>query len=227
MDTKVLVIDDEESLAALVKAVLEGEGYKVAKAADGKEGLKAFYTFRPELVVLDVLMPAMDGWQVLERIREVSETPVIMLTALGQEHQIVKGLKGGAADYMVKPFRTAELVARVEAALRKSHAAPDSNDYHDAALRVDFPRHEVYFRGERLDLSPREFRLLGVLVKNAGKVMTATNLLDQCWGEGEGGAESLRVYIGYLRKKLLDDARRPSVIETVREFGYRYCPPSG
>lgn len=225
MTTKVLVVDDEETIRIMVREVLESEGYQTALAADGREALKAFFSFQPELVVLDVLMPYMDGWQVLERIREVSEARVIMLTALNQERQIIRGLHGGADDYMPKPFGTAELVARVETVLRRSKSGTMSDSYKDALVHVDFQRHMVQLRGERLDLSPQEFRLLVALVKNAGMVMTPDRLLDQCWGEGEGGQESLRVYIGYLRKKLQDNPKRPELIETVREFGYRYRPP--
>ncbi|MBI4340321.1 MAG: response regulator transcription factor [Chloroflexi bacterium] len=226
MATRVLVVDDEEPVRLLVREVLEAEGYQTAVACDGREGLKAFYSWRPELVVLDVLMPYMDGWQMLERIREVSEAPVIMLTALRQEQQVVKGLHGGADDYLGKPFGTLELVARVQAALRKRDAASPREEYHDAALSLDFRKHLVYHRGERLDLSPQEFRLLGALVKNAGMVMAPDRLLDQCWGERECGPENVRVYIGYLRKKLQDNPRQPQLIETVREFGYRYRPPT-
>ncbi len=226
LERKILVVDDEQPLQVLIRAILEEQGYQVALASDGKEGLKAFFAWRPELVVLDIMMPHMDGWQVLQRIREVSEAPVIMLSALGQEHQIVRGLKSGADDYVTKPFRTGELVARVEAALRKTRPFEASDEYQDTALRVDFSRHETFLRGDRIDLSPQEFRLLGALVKNAGMVMPPGRLLDQAWGDGEGGTESLRVYIGYLRKKLQDNPRRPELIETVREFGYRYCPPT-
>ncbi len=227
MERRVLVVDDEQSIQVLMLNILKGEGYEVAIASDGREALKTFFLWRPELVVLDVMLPQMDGWQVLERIREVSEAPVIMLSALAQEHQVVRGLKSGADDYVTKPFRMGELLARVEVAMRKMKTASAAiEEYRDAMLHMDFVRHQVHLRGDKVDLSPQEFRLLSILTRNAGKVMTSDRLLDQCWGESEGGTESLRVYIGYLRKKLQDNPRHPELIETVREFGYRYCPPT-
>ncbi|MBI4202376.1 MAG: response regulator transcription factor [Chloroflexi bacterium] len=227
MSAKILVVDDEESLQVLIQEILRREGYEVALASDGKEGLVAFYGWKPDLVVLDLMMPRMDGWQVLERIREVSETPVIILSALGQKHQVVQGLHEGADDYVIKPFHTDELLARVKAALRKAKPADATDAYQDSNLTLDFSNHQVYLRGDKVDLSPQEFRLLGALVKYPGQVLTTERLLDQCWGAGEGAGDSLRVYIGYLRKKLQDNPRNPELIETVREFGYRYRPPSG
>ena len=151
---------------------------------------------------------------------------MIILTALGREHQKVRGLRSGADDYVVKPFSKAEFLARVKAALRKARPSQEIEErYEDAVLVVDFPRHHVYLKGEKIDLTPQEFRLLGALVRNTNLVMSNNRLLDLCWGEGFGGPENVRVYIGYLRKKLEVDPRRPQLIETVREFGYRYRPP--
>lgn len=224
---RILVVDDEEPIRTLMQDTLEPEGYRVRLAANGQIGLREFFSWHPDVVVLDILMPGMDGWCVLERIREVSETPVIILSALSQEHDAVRGLKAGADDYVVKPLRLSEFVARVEAALRR-HREPDDLQgfYSDSALYVDFSKHRVYVGGKEVDLSPTAFRLLTALVRNAGHVLSTGRLLDLCWGEGFGGPDSLRVYIGYLRKRLEANPRHPRLIQTVREFGYRYSPPT-
>ncbi len=225
MNNKILLVDDEESILEVMRDALEPEGYEVASATNGQEGLKLFYSWQPTLVVMDVMMPLMDGWKLLERIREVSETPVIMLTALNREMDAVRGLKGGAYDYIAKPIRLSEFLARVEGVMRRANDDSSiAEEYKDSILHVDFLRHLVYLKGQKVDLSPQEFRLLSALVKNASTVLSTERLLDVCWGE-VGGSENVRVYIGYLRKKLQDDAKNPQLIETVREFGYRYCPP--
>jgi DNA-binding response OmpR family regulator len=223
---RVLVVDDEPSVRDLVHDLLEEAGYEAASARDGKEAVRTLFHWRPSLVVLDIAMPGMDGWNVLERIREVSSAPVIILSALDRENDAVRGLRNGADDYIVKPARTAELVARVESLLRRTRTEGDAADtelYSDAVLRVDHARHEVAVDGTAADLTPQEFRLLAVLVQNAGLVMSADRLGELCW-PGGGGVENVRVYVGHLRKKLGDDPRTPRMIETLREFGYRYCP---
>ena len=225
---KILVVDDQEPIRQLLRASLEPQGYSVRLAPDGQEGLKIFFAWQPSLVVLDVRMPKMDGWGLLDRIREVSEVPVIMLTALGMEDDAVRGLRGGADDYVIKPLRITEFLARVEAVLRKFKGAADTQEiYEDRVLHVDFLRHRVYLRGDEIDLAPQEFRLLAALVRNSGVVLSTDRLLDLSWTEGEGGPENVRVYIGYLRKKLEQEPREPKLIETVRSFGYRYRPPEG
>ena len=222
----VLVVEDDEDVRTLVGTRLRRAGYNVIVAADGLEGLRLFYGNRPDLVLLDVAMPVMDGWQVLERLREVSNVPVLMLTAASEERDKVRGLRGGADDYITKPFAGEELLARVEAALRRAAIQPEEsavNDYRDAELTIDFLRHEVLVRGEAVNLSPTEFRLLGALTRSAGQVLSQDQLLDHVWGEEY--AESLdvvRLYIGYLRRKIELDSRNPRLIETVRGFGYRY-----
>jgi DNA-binding response OmpR family regulator len=224
---KILVVDDTEEIRTLVVTILEDEGYTIQTAADGQEGLRLFYAWQPTLVLLDLMMPKMDGWTLLERIREVSQTPVVILTARGQEHEKVRGLRGGADDYLVKPFGQLELLARVETVLRRSKpvAMEPEDIYQDSALYVDFRRHRVLFHNREVDLSATEFRLLSALVRNAEMVMSADRLLDLSWPEGAGAPENLRVYIGYLRRKLRDDSEGQPLIETVREFGYRYRAP--
>ncbi|MBF8268041.1 MAG: two component transcriptional regulator, winged helix family [Dehalococcoidia bacterium] len=227
MRNRILVVDDEEATTELICMLLEEEGYEVVTAADGEAGLRAFFSCQPALVVLDLIMPRMDGWNLLERIREVSQAPVIILSALGREFETIRGLYGGADDYIAKPFRNAELMARVKVALRKTGAPPRVEEqYRDSALLVDFPRHQVYLEGSKIDLTPQEFRLLTALIRNANMVMSTDQLLDLCWGSSEGGPENVRVYVSYLRRKL-EDTRRPQLIETVREFGYCYRPPGG
>lgn len=226
----VLVIDDEVDLRSLLQSTLERADYNVVLAAGGQEGLRAFFEARPVLAIVDIIMPDMSGWTVLERIREVSETPVIMLTALGQEADRIKGLKGGADDYVAKPFSPNELVARCEAVLRrtqwaKAQADQEVDAYRDSVLQVNFRRREVYVTGEKVDLSPLEYRLLTALVQNPRIVVDPDELEDRAWGVGYGSRESLRVYIGNLRKKLNVSPEVPALIETVRGFGYRYEPP--
>lgn len=223
---KILVVDDDDASSKLMHRILEKAGHVVRAVSDGREAIKAFYTWQPHLVILDIMMPRMDGWAVLERIREVSAAPVIMLTALGQEHQKVRGLQEGADDYLVKPIGIPELLARVEACLRRVRAPPEIADvYADRALYVDFKNHRVLVDDHELKLSPMEFRLLGALVRNRDTILSASRLLELCWGDREGGPESVRVYIGYLRRKLDSVAFRGGLIETVREFGYRYRSP--
>ena len=222
----ILVVDDALDIREMLRDVLEGEGYGVATAANGIEALRAVYQSRPALVISDIAMPEMDGWVLLERLREFTEVPVIMLSALGDERDKVRGLREGADDYVVKPVMRAELLARVEALLRraKSESGEEATVYSDAALYMDFERHDVRLRGEPVDLSPQEFRLLAAFVRYPGTVLSAERLMELCWGTSEGGPENVRVYMGYLRKKLERDAASPQLFETVRGFGYRFNP---
>ena len=221
--SKVLVVEDEKDTREVLYSVFPASDYEVILAAGGREGLKAFFAARPDLVILDVMMPDMSGWTVLDRIREVSETPVIMLTALGGEKDKVRGLRGGADDYVAKPFSTDELVARCEAVLRRSKRADDEEEmYSDALLAIDFRQRAVYVSGQPVQLSPIEYRLLTTLVQNANAVMSSESLEDRAWGLGYGSREGLRVYISNLRKKLQVDTNTPDLIQTVRGFGYKY-----
>ena len=220
----ILVVDDAIDIRDMLRDVLETEGYGVATAANGLEALRVVYQSRPALVISDIAMPEMDGWTFLKRLREFTETPVIMLSALGEERDKVRGLRDGADDYVVKPVMRAELLARVEALLRRARS--DETDeaavYHDAALYVDFERHDVRVRGEPVELSPQEFRLLMALIRHPGAVLSPDRLLELSWGMSEGGPENVRVYIGYLRRKLEPEPDVPPMIETIRGFGYRF-----
>jgi two-component system KDP operon response regulator KdpE len=226
---KILVIDDEDDIRLIVSTVLERAGYSTVEAADGLEGLRRLYDERPGLVVLDVAMPGMDGWKVLERIREMSNVMVLMLTAATQEKDVVRGLKGGADGYITKPFSGEEFLARVEAVFRRandSSEASESSGYHDSEVTIDYPRHEVTVRGQTVELTPMEFRLLGTLTENAGLVLGQDRLLDLVWGRDYfGTADVVRSYIVNLRRKIERDPSNPKLIETNRGFGYRYRKP--
>ena len=228
---KILVIDDEDDIRLVVATRLERAGYSIVVAADGREGLRHFYSDRPDLVVLDIAMPEMDGWQVLERIREMSNLPVLMLTAAAQERDKVRGLRGGADDYITKPFSGEEFLARVEAALRRASVNPESSEnsvYRDSEITIDYPRHNVAVRGQTIELTPTEFRLLGTLTANAGRVLSQDQILDRVWGQDYvESADVVRLYVGYLRRKIELDPSNPKLIETSRAFGYRYRKPEG
>jgi DNA-binding response OmpR family regulator len=227
--SSILVVDDDGDTRELLHAALESAGFSVRTASDGSEGLKAFFASRPDLAILDVRMPRMDGWALLDRIREVSNTPVIMLTILGHGSEVVRGLDGGADDYVPKPFSQVELLARVKAVLRRAgEADAGTESYEDPQVHIDFQQHRLFVRGNEVRLSPLEFRLMGVLVQHAGHVLSHDRLLDLCWGEDRpGGPINVRVYINFLRRKIEADPENPLLIETVREFGYRYSPPKG
>lgn len=221
--THILVVDDEEDVRALLSAIFEPTGHRVTLATDGGDGLRKFFSDPPDLVLLDIQMPIMDGWTLLERIREVSVVPVIMLTALHQERNKVRGLRGGADDYVVKPFGEQELLARVETALRRTTGLTEIQEvYQDSVLRIDYHRHQVLVRSEEVRLSPNEFKLLTALIQNRDTVLSPDQLLDLCWGDRESGPECVRVYINYLRKKLEENPGKPKLLENVRGFGYRY-----
>ena len=194
------------------------------EAGTGREGLRVLFDRHPDLVVLDVGLPDLDGWAVLERIREVSEVPVLLLTAQGGELQKVRGLRGGADDYMTKPFGRQELVARCEALLRRSGVGRTTtvDVLEDGFLRIDFGEHRVLARGKEVALTPLEFRLLAALARHPGRLLTHDQLLEMVWNENHiDGRDRVKLYVGYLRRKLLA-AAGSEPIETVRGMGYRY-----
>jgi DNA-binding response OmpR family regulator len=222
--TCVLVVDDESDIRGLVRELLQRAGHTAIEAPDGNEALKRFYADQPDLVILDVQMPGLDGFSVLERIRELSDVPVIMLTARAEELDKVRGLRGGADDYVTKPFGRQELLARVEAHLRRtrdSQAAPQH--YADAFVEVDFAERAVRARGQEVSLTPLEFRLLTAFVRHPNQLLSHDQLVELAWG-GAGSAErdQVKLYVGYLRRKLGESPNGESPIETVRGFGYRY-----
>jgi DNA-binding response OmpR family regulator len=224
---RVLVIDDDGDVRALVTGLLERAGYEVNEASDGRDGLRAVFSDRPDLVLLDVTMPGLDGWGTLERIRELTDVPVLMVTARSGELEKVRGLKAGADDYMTKPFGRQELLARVEALLRRKRLAEDELPivYADDAITVEFAQRSAQSGGVDLKLTPLEFRLLSAFVKHPNQVLSREQLLELAWGDPYGVSEDqVKLYVGYLRKKLGTDAGAEGPIETVRGFGYRYRP---
>jgi DNA-binding response OmpR family regulator len=227
---RVLVVDDERDLRRLVRRLLEREGAEVEEAADGRAALHALYSMRPDLVILDVLMPDLDGWETLARIRDASDVPVLMLSARGQELDRVRGLRSGADDYVEKPFGSLELLARVEALLRRDiRGRPDIPErFDDGLLQIDFASHEVTFGGHPVDLTPLEYRLLAVLVNHPRQVLEHEQLLTLVWGSSAAVTSGqVKLYVAYLRRKLRAAAGREAPIETVRGVGYRYRPPVG
>jgi DNA-binding response OmpR family regulator len=222
---RVLVIDDDADIRGLVTELLGRAGHQVEGAADGRLGLRAFHKSQPDLVVLDVSMPELDGWQTLERIRDLSDVPVLMLTARGDELERVRGLKAGADDYVVKPFGRQELVARVEALLRRTSAETSTSQetFSDSRLTIDFAQRAVTFDGRDVSLTPLEFKLLLAFVRNPRQVLAREQLLELVWGSSYGvSGDQVKLYVGYLRKKLDPDDPGNVPIETVRGFGYRY-----
>ena len=222
-DATVLVVDDDHDIRELVRMLLERAGYNVIDAGDGREGLRALHARRPDLVVLDVMMPGLDGWATLERIRELTDVPVLMLSARGQELDKVRGLKGGADDYVTKPFGRQELLARVEALIRRRGAVETELPavYEDAALRLDFEQRLVHVHEREVALTPLEYRLLAAFVRHPNQVLRHEQLLDYAWGNEEASRDQVKLYVGYLRRKL----GLPGAIESVRGFGYRYRVP--
>jgi DNA-binding response OmpR family regulator len=223
---QVLVIEDEPDIARALRAVLESGGLQVLAAPDGRAGLRAFHADRPAVVLLDINLPVLDGWTVLDRIRELSDTPVMLLTSHGAEMEKVRGLRAGADDYLTKPFGNAELLARVQALLRRSRpAAPAAEVYDDGLVKVAFAAHEVRVSDVPVSLTPTEFRLLAALVRRPGETLSAEQLLEQAWQDPAGiGPDRVKFAVMRLRRKLGQQGDRP--IGAVRGFGYRYIPPA-
>lgn len=224
MTDRVLVIEDDADIALGVKTVLARSGFEVSMAHSGREGLRVFHAERPDIVVLDVGLPEMDGWTVLQRIRELSEVPVLILTSHNQESDKVRGLRAGADDYLTKPFGNGEFIARVQALLRRSSGADQqaSDVYDDGTIRVDFVAHEVTMDGKPVELTATEFRLLATLVRHRGQVLSPVKLLELVWSDPYGiGPDRVKYSVMRLRRKLGTTGNR-SPIEAVRGFGYRY-----
>ncbi len=221
---RILVVDDDEDIRILLRELLQRAGYDVDEVEDGRAALRQLYATPPALVILDVTMPGMDGYQTLERIRDLSEVPVMMLTARTQELEKVRGLAAGADDYVAKPFGRQELLARVQALLRRSGGKTEVIDaYADDVIEIDYGQRRVRVRGQEVSLTPLEFKLLSTFVRHPNQVLSREQLLDQVWGDPYGvSGDQVKLYVGYLRKKLSPDAPESVPIETVRGFGYRY-----
>ena len=227
MGKKVLVVDDDEVLVRLIAQVLSQKGYEVLKASNGQEALRLLFDQRPDLVILDVVMPRMDGWQTLDRIRDISDVPIIMLTGnQTAEDDIVRGLDYGADDYLIKPVGNKELIARMRAVLRRTESLSygvGKVTYSDNLLTVDVAERKVIVNGERVRLTPTEFRLLALLVENAGRILIHKQLLERVWGwEYTDDIDHVRIYIWHLRRKIESDPAKPGYIMTEPGVGYYF-----
>jgi len=225
-EEKILIVDDEEHIRELIKFNLENNGYKTICAGDGIEALKIARKELPQLILLDLMLPGMDGYDVCKEIRKdnsISNTPVIMITAKGEELDKILGLELGADDYLTKPFSIRELIARAKAVLRRTKQQNIEKIFKFGNNSIDFDKHEVIKSEEKVDLTLKEFELLEVLIKNKGRVMTRDFLLDKVWGyEYIGETRTVDVHIRHLRKKIEDDDKNPKYIETIRGIGYRF-----
>ena len=225
-DRRILVVDDEERMVRFIRLNLEHDGFHVFEAFNGKQAIDQIRSNLPDIVLLDVMMPDMDGFEVLGMIRESNTVPVIMLTAKGEEEDRVHGLELGADDYITKPFSPRELVSRVRAVLRRTEMTGASTHgliEVDDRLKIDFDRHEVWVEGELVKLRPTEYRLLYHLVQNAGWVLTHDQILTKVWGyEYRDEPHYVRLYINYLRQKIEKDPANPKYILTERGVGYRF-----
>lgn len=222
----ILIVDDEARMRRFIRMNMELEGYQVIEAENGMEALEQIRQHTPDLVIMDVMMPEMDGFETLELLREISTVPVILLTVKGEEEDKIYGLGLGADDYITKPFSPRELSSRVSAVLRRAQwpAPPPRTVLRiDDRLSIDFNRHQVIVEGERVDLRPTEYRLLNHLIQNAGWVVPHETLLAKVWGyEYRDETHYLRLYINYLRKKIEEDPANPKYILTERGVGYRF-----
>ncbi len=222
---KILVVDDEQPIVELITMNLQLEGFQVIAAHDGYEALEKVTRDMPDLVVLDVMMPDMDGFETLQKIRKLSPLPVIFLSVRGQEFDRVRGLDLGADDYMTKPFSPRELVSRIRAVLRRTEAKSlaSSEIVVDEDLRINFDQRKVVVRGQEIPLRPTEHRLLYQLVSNAGKLLSHETLLSRVWGpEYRDEDHYVRLYITYLRQKIEKDPKNPRYILSERGLGYRF-----
>ncbi|MBA4420883.1 MAG: DNA-binding response regulator [Anaerolinea sp.] len=225
-NSKILVVDDEERMVRFIRLNLEHDGFQVIEAYRGAQAIQAIRDNLPDLVLLDVMLPDIDGFEILKMIREVNSVPVIMLTAKGEEDDRVRGLELGADDYVTKPFSPRELVSRVRAVLRRAEMIAGNIRgliEVDEHLNIDFERREVWLEGELVKLRPTEFKLLYHLVQNAGWVITHDQILAKVWGyEYRDEPHYVRLYINYLRQKLEKDPADPKYILTERGVGYRF-----
>ncbi|MBP2026662.1 two-component system alkaline phosphatase synthesis response regulator PhoP [Acetoanaerobium pronyense] len=228
MNKKILIVDDEENIVELIKFNLELKGYEVYSAYDGMEGLKMAKDIKPSLILLDLMLPILDGTKVCEKIREdeeIKETPIIMLTAKNMEKDKIIGLELGADDYMTKPFSVKELMARIKAVSRRyssSDKMPEIKIIDEGDLKIDLENYEAFKLDEKIDLTLKEFELLKLLALNKGKVLSRNYLLDKIWGyEYFGETRTVDVHIRHLRKKIEDNDKMPKYIETIRGVGYK------
>ena len=224
----ILVVDDDPGILKLVSTNLDLEGYQVITARDGTAAIQVVENQQPTLVVLDIMMPGIDGFQTCQGIREFSEVPIIMLTAKGRSEDVIQGLNVGADDYVIKPFSTEELLARVRAVLRRAKFPEEMPQppFASGELSIDFARHQVTAGGEEIMLTPTEYRILCLLARNAGRTITQDQLLTEVWGQEYcGDTHILQVAVARLRKKIHDDPGSPKYIVTRPGIGYTFKKP--
>lgn len=221
---RILIVEDEEAIVEVVSRTLRRHGYETASAADGDDALEKAFSLRPDLVILDLMLPKMDGWEVCRRLkadRQTASVPVLMLTARREERDVVEGLEIGADDYMKKPFSLAELAARVKALLRRAGSGEEGRVVEDGDLRIEVDGETALLRGVPLDLSPTEFRLLEALARRMGRAVPREELLSKIWSFYGGDTRTVDVHISRLRKKL-DDGKSPALaVNSLRGRGYR------
>lgn len=227
MTIKILLVEDEDSIAEPLSFLLEREGFQVMRSADGVTALTDFHDWRPDLVLLDLMLPGKSGTEICREIRSSSRTPIIMLTAKDSEIDIVVGLELGADDYITKPYSTRELLARINAVLRRTPADADILEDSDvlelSGIALDTARHSLTVRGEEVQIPLREFEVLEFLMRNAGRVMTRGQLLDRVWGSDYfGDTKTLDVHIKRIRSRIEEKPSHPTLLTTVRGVGYRF-----
>jgi DNA-binding response OmpR family regulator len=225
---KILVVDDEPLITESLEYSLKQEGFQVLVAHDGHQALDLAQEEALDLIVLDIMLPGMDGWETCRRLRQVSTVPIIMLTARGQEIDRVLGLEMGADDYLAKPFSFRELLARMRAIFRRMafEEAPKATQIEIGDVRLDIGAHKVYKRDQEVTLTQKEYDLLHTLMSHAGQVVSRAELLDQVWGiEWLGDTRTLDVHIRWVREKVEEDPSQPRYIQTVRGVGYRFATP--
>lgn len=222
MSARILVVEDDLAILELVTFHLSKEGYEVIQATDGRSGIEKFDEFRPDLLLVDLMLPEIDGFDLCRRIRKVSEIPIIILTAKGQEADRIQGFELGADDYVTKPFSPRELTARVRAVLRRTRADEEA-PLVAGELVLDKKRRQVFVSGREIELTPKEFDLLALLMSHPGEPIERETLLERVWGyEFIGGSRTLDVHVRRLRQKIGDDPYHPKFIETVHGLGYRF-----
>jgi two-component system, OmpR family, KDP operon response regulator KdpE len=219
----ILVIDDEVQIRRLLEITLSANGYKISEAINGKDGLVAAATHHPDLIVLDLGLPDIDGIQILKKLREWYPKPILILSVRNSEDDIVNALDNGANDYLTKPFRTGELLARIRVALRQSQGVEDQPNLTFGSLSIELSNHIARKNGEIIKLTSTEFSLLALLAKNSGRVLTHQAILKEIWGFGYiGQTQYLRVFVAQLRKKIEDDPAKPQLLITESGIGYRF-----
>jgi DNA-binding response OmpR family regulator len=231
MSFKILLVDDDPTLLKFLQDYLTGEGFSIVTANNGPEGLRAAYREQPDLVVLDVMMPVMDGWQVCARLREMADLPIILLTAKSTEADKLRGFQLGVDDYVTKPFSFAELTARIQAVMSRTHKPAPPNErnlLYFSDFTLDLDRREARRGNEVIALTPTEFRLMEYLVRNKGRTVSENELNEQIWGSYHpSDSSAVRRYIFLLRQKFEVDPANPHLIHTVRGFGYRMGTGTG